>query len=80
MDLPGNLTGVEGTTALTKMLLKNKTVKVLDLQDNPIGKEGTQKLIDSLTHNTTVEQLMLPKKYKVLIGSGVDSNRVVFVD
>ena len=74
----GNLIGVEGTTEVAKMLLKNKTMKILDLQDNPIGEEGTTKLIDSLTHNTTVE-LVLPKKYKLpIVSSGVDSNRVVF--
>ena len=44
----------KGATAFAEMLLKNKSLKVLDLQDDFIGVEGTQKLIDSLTHNITV--------------------------
>ena len=61
------------------MLLKNKSLKSLNLQDNSIGEEGTQKLIDCLTHNTTVEVLCLPKKYKSPITRSGTDCRVHFL-
>ena len=45
--------GVEGATAFAEMLLKNESLKVLNLLDDFIGEEGAQKLIHSLKHNTT---------------------------
>ena len=58
---PDNSVGVKGDAALfAEMLLKNKTLKVLDLRDDSIGKEGAQQLNDSLTHNNSVT-LWLPQ-------------------
>ena len=34
-----------------KILLENKSVKVLNLYDDSIGVEGTQSLVDALIHN-----------------------------
>ena len=61
------------------MLLKNKSLKELNLKDGSIGEEGTQKLIDSLTHNTTLERLYLPKCKPSVASSGIDSTRVLFL-
>ena len=72
-----NPVGVEEATALAEMLLKNTSLKGLDLRDDSIGEEGTLKLIDSLKHNTTIEKLFLRGKYKSSITSSeVDSSRV----
>ena len=55
------------------MLLKNNSLKTLDLRDDSIGEEGTQKLFDSLARNTTMKTLQLPKKYESSIAnSGID--------
>ena len=71
-----NPIGVKGAAAFAEMLLKNKSLKELNLQDDSIGEEGTHKLIDSLKHNTTVERLLLPEKYKLSTASSGVSSRV----
>ena len=74
----GNPIGVEGATAFSEMLPKNKALEELNLQDNSIGKEGTQKLIHSLTHNAKVEKLWLPEVYKSSIAISRVDSRVLF--
>ena len=71
--------GSKGAAAFAEMLLKNKSLKVLEFpyDDDSIGEEGTQKLIDSLEHNTTLETLKLCAEYKSFIAGSVD-NRVRF--
>ena len=54
LDLRCNPIGFVGAAAFAEMLLKNKSLKLLNLADDSITKEGIQKLIDSLKHNTTV--------------------------
>ena len=70
--------GVKGATAFAEILLKNKSLKVLNLLDDSIGVEGAQKLIDSLTHNTTIMTLVLHGKYESSV-TRVDISRVYYV-
>ena len=73
-----NPIGIKGATAFAEMLLKNKSLKELNLKDDSIGEEGAQELIDSLTHNTTVEELVLHDKYKSSIANREPGSRVKF--
>ena len=76
-----NSIGVEGATALAKVLHENKSLKELHLQGNDsIGEEGAKKLIDSLKQNATLELLVLPKDYKSSFTRSELDNRVIFSD
>ena len=48
-------------TLIAEMLLKNKTLKELELSSDSISNEGIHKLIYSLAHNTTVQELQTHK-------------------
>ena len=76
-----NSVGVEGATALAKMLHKNKSLKELNLQGNDsIGEEGAKKLIDSLKQNATLGLLVLPKDYESSFTRSEVDKRVLFCD
>ena len=59
MDLEDNPIRVKGATAFAEMLLKNKSLKELNLKGAKIGEEGAKKLNESLTYNKTVR--LFPK-------------------
>ena len=76
-----NSVGVEGATALAKMLHENKSLKELHFQGNDsIGEEGAKKLIDSLKQNATLGLLVLPKDYESSFTRSELDNRVFFSD
>ena len=54
LDLEDNPIRVKGAAAFAEVLLRNKSLKELNLQGTKIGEEGVKKLNESLTYNTTV--------------------------
>ena len=53
-----------GAVALSKMLLVNKSLRILDLYGTSVGKEGAVALMESLLHNQVLTQLRLPRELK----------------
>ena len=79
-----NCIGIDGTSSFAEMLIKNRSLKLLDLHSDTIGgKLGTEILIESLQQNTTLERLIIPTLHVLDIknsGMIVDSRVTAALD
>jgi hypothetical protein len=56
--------GDAGSTSLGRMLRRNKSLRVIDVDNNEIGPDGVEALSDTLRENETVTSLSLAGEWR----------------
>ena len=63
LEIRGNHLGLEGAKAVSKMIIKCKILREVDLNFDDSLEDGVDTIISSLQSNTSLEKLNLPSKF-----------------